>query len=89
MKAALLGYGTVGRGIDAIWKAEGLKDPELTKILVRRKEAMQDERFTLDFGSIINDENIGVVIEAMGAFRPTRRCWQDTWIFLRRPKSTM
>ena len=70
MKAALLGYGTVGRGVDAIWKAEGLKDLELTKILVRRKEAMEDERFTLDFGSIINDENIGVVIEAMGGEEP-------------------
>ena len=54
MKAALLGYGTVGRGVDVIWKVEGLKDLELTKILVRRKEAMKDERFTLDFGSIIN-----------------------------------
>ena len=70
MKAALLGYGTVGRGVDAIWKAEGLKDLELTKILVRRKEAMEDERFTLDFDSIISDENIDVVIEAMGGEEP-------------------
>lgn len=70
MKAALLGYGTVGKGVDAIWKAEGLKDLELTKILVRRKEAMEDERFTLDFDSIISDENINVVIEAMGGEEP-------------------
>ena len=70
MKAALLGYGTVGKGVDAIWKAEGLKDLELTKILVRRKEAMEDERFTLDFDSIISDENIDVVIEAMGGEEP-------------------
>lgn len=70
MNIALLGHGVVGSGVTSILKEEKLTDLAVSKILVARKESIKDDRFTLDFEEIINDESIDVIVECMGGIEP-------------------
>lgn len=70
MNIALLGHGVVGSGVTSVLKEEKIKDLIVSRILVARKESIKDERFTLDFEEIVNDENIRVIVECMGGIEP-------------------
>ena len=66
MKIALLGYGTVGRGVDQII-AERVEGVEVTRIL-----RLSDPRMTASYDDILADEKIELVVECMGGVEPAR-----------------
>ena len=68
MKIAVLGYGTVGRGVVTI--VEGcVKDVEVAKILDLPKNCTQP-RMTPNYDEIVEDPEIEVVVECMGGLEP-------------------
>lgn len=67
MKIAILGFGTVGRGVDEIVAhVEGL---EVTRIL-DLPDRCCEPRMTSDYAQIVNDPAIEVVLECMGGLEP-------------------
>lgn len=69
MKIAILGYGTVGRGVDQIVAdVEGL---EVSRIL-DLPERCEGPRMTSDFDQIAGDPAIELVAECMGGIEPAR-----------------
>ena len=64
MKIALLGYGTVGRGVDQII-AERVEGVEVARIL-ELPDRLSDPRMTASFDDILADETIELVVECMG-----------------------
>lgn len=84
VKIALMGLGNVGRGVwmilnsnkEEIMKRSGY-EVEVAKILVRdlQKDRLVDvpkELLTTDFGEIVNDDSIKIVVEVMGGIEPAR-----------------
>ncbi|WP_304507655.1 homoserine dehydrogenase [Anaerotignum sp.] len=80
-KVALLGMGTVGGGVykilekqrdNLVYKIGG--DMEIEKILVRNKTKYMDkvdpQKLTDQWGDIINDDSIEIVVEVMGGIEP-------------------
>jgi len=68
MKIGLLGFGVVGRGVyDIIAKRD---DMEVAKVLCLEDITLPDAEVTRDFNSILNDESIDTVVEAMGGLHP-------------------
>ena len=67
-KFAILGYGTVGKGVAEVWSE--LKNAPLAQgpILVRREHPADafSGFMTMDFASIENDPSVAVVAEVMG-----------------------
>ena len=70
MKIALLGYGTVGRGVDQII-AERVEGVEVTRIL-ELPDRLSDPRMTTSYDDILADETIELVVECMGGVEPAR-----------------
>ena len=68
MKIALLGYGTVGRGVDKII-AEHVDDVEVARIL-ELPDRLSDPRMTASYDDIVADPEIGIVVECMGGLEP-------------------
>ena len=68
MKIAILGYGTVGRGVDKII-AEHVDDVEVARIL-ELPDRLTDDRMTSDFREIVEDGEIELVVECMGGLEP-------------------
>lgn len=67
MKIAILGFGTVGRGVDEIVaNVEGL---EVARIL-DLPDRCTEPRMTSDYAQIVNDPEIEVVLECMGGIEP-------------------
>ena len=67
MKAVLLGYGTVGKGVEALAKqTPGL---ELTRVFVLPQYA-DEPYFTTDGMGIITDPETDIVFECMGGLEP-------------------
>ncbi|WP_244833043.1 homoserine dehydrogenase [Clostridium sp. BJN0001] len=84
IKIALLGLGTVGRGVwmilnsnkEEIRKRAGY-EVEVSKILVRNKNKKRgvdvpDNLITTDYNDILNDDSIKIVIEVMGGMNPAK-----------------
>jgi len=72
MKVAILGLGTVGFGVyDIINKSEFLKDVKvkavLDKDLTKQKDVEPDTVVTDNYDDILNDDEIAVIVETMGA----------------------
>lgn len=67
MKIAILGYGTVGRGVDQI--VAGVEDIEVVRILDLPDRCVEG-RMTPDYGLIVGDPQIEVVVECMGGLEP-------------------
>ena len=68
MKIALLGFGVVGRGVyDLVADRD---DIEVSKVLCLEDITLPDAEVTRDFNSILNDETIDTVVEAMGGLHP-------------------
>ena len=69
MKIGLLGHGVVGRGVTAILDGK-YPDLEITKILVKDLSEGNDPRYTLSAEEILNDPEIGMIVECMGGVQP-------------------
>ena len=67
MNIAILGYGTVGRGVDQI--SEGVEGIEVTRIL-DLPDRCEGPRMTSDYARIVDDPSIEVVVECMGGLEP-------------------
>ncbi len=77
MNIAILGLGTVGFGVyDIIKKTEYLKDIKIKYILDKCLEKQKDveEKIVDSFDVIVNDKDIEVVIECMGAGNFSYKC---------------
>ena len=70
MKIAILGYGTVGRGVDQII-AERVDGVEVTRIL-ELPDRLSDPRMTASYDEILADEEVELVVECMGGVEPAR-----------------
>jgi len=70
MKIGLLGFGTVGSGVEKI--AGGMAELDIVKILDRDPAKMADKRVTQRFEDIVEDKEIDCVVEAMGGIHPAR-----------------
>ena len=70
MKIAILGYGTVGRGVDQII-SEHVDGVEVTRIL-ELPDRLSDPRMTSSFDEMLADEKIELVVECMGGVEPAR-----------------
>ena len=68
MKIAILGHGTVGRGVDEII-ADCIPSLEVARIL-ELPDRCTDERMTSDFDDIAQDPSIEAVVECMGGIEP-------------------
>ncbi len=68
MKAALLGFGVVGRGVYELVASR--TDIEITHVLCRRELSLSDAIVTHDFQEILLDPSIDTVIEVMGGLHP-------------------
>ncbi len=78
MKIAIMGFGVVGSGVgeiistspDSLKKRCG-EEVEIAKILdLRDFPGSKFDCFTKDFNDILNDDEIGVVVEVMGGTKP-------------------
>ena len=68
MKIGLLGFGVVGRGVyDLVADRD---DIQVAKVLCLEDVTLPDAEVTKDFNSILNDETIDTVVEAMGGLHP-------------------
>ena len=68
MKIAVLGYGTVGKGVDRII-SERVSGVEVSRIL-ELPDRLTDPRMTSDYAEIVEDDDIEVVVEYMGGLEP-------------------
>ncbi len=68
MKIALLGHGTVGRGVDQVISSS-VPGVEVARIL-ELPDRIDDERMTSNFDDIADDESIELVVECMGGIEP-------------------
>ncbi|MDO4536955.1 MAG: homoserine dehydrogenase [Coriobacteriales bacterium] len=71
MNIALLGYGTVGQGVDKIIGSR-VSDISVTRIL-ELPDRLSDARMTADFADILCDQDIELVVECMGGIEPAHR----------------
>ncbi|MCH4084347.1 MAG: homoserine dehydrogenase [Olsenella sp.] len=75
MKIAVLGYGTVGKGVDRIIR-ERVSGVEVARIL-ELPDRLTDERMTSNFKEILGDDSIEVVVECMGGLEPAHTFIMD------------
>ena len=68
MNIGLLGFGVVGRGVYEITAARD--DMQVKKIVCLEDVTLPDAEVTKDFQSVLKDETIDTVIEAMGGLHP-------------------
>ncbi len=68
MKIALLGYGTVGRGVDEIVSAR-VPQVEVSHIL-ELPDRLTDPRMTSSYEEILADASVELVVECMGGVEP-------------------
>ena len=74
IKVAILGYGTVGKGVFQI--INQTPNMEVVKILEKPEKFDSDyiDLFTSDIDLIVNDPNIDVVVEVLGGYGFARGC---------------
>ena len=68
MKIGLLGFGVVGRGVYDI--TSGMDDIQVAKVVCLEDVSLPDAEVTRDINSILTDDTIDTVIEAMGGLHP-------------------
>ena len=68
MKIGLLGFGVVGRGVYDI--TAGMDDIKVAKVVCLEDVTLPDAEVTRDIQSILTDDTIDTVIEAMGGLHP-------------------
>ena len=68
MKIGLLGFGVVGRGVYDL--TADRQDMQVAKVLCLEEVSLPDAEVTKDFQTVLNDETIDTVVEAMGGLHP-------------------
>ena len=68
MKIGLLGFGVVGRGVYDLTAGRG--DMQVAKVICLEDITLPDAQVTKDIQSILQDDTIDTVIEAMGGLHP-------------------
>ncbi len=68
MRIALLGYGTVGRGVDDIVRTR-VPEIEVARIL-ELPDRLTEARMTSNYADIVQDPSIELVVECMGGIEP-------------------
>ena len=68
MKIGLLGFGVVGRGVYDLTAQR--PDMQVAKVVCLEEVSLPDAEVTKDFQSVLNDETIDTIIEAMGGLHP-------------------
>ena len=68
MKIGLLGFGVVGRGVYDI--TANREDMQVARVLCLEDVTLPDAEVTRDFNTILNDDTIDTVVEAMGGLHP-------------------
>ena len=68
MRIGLLGFGVVGRGVYEI--TTGRDDMSVAKVICLEDITLPDAEVTRDFQSILTDDSIDTVVEAMGGLHP-------------------
>ena len=68
MRIGLLGFGVVGRGVYELTTAR--EDMQVAKVVCLEDVTLPDAEVTRDFQSILNDDSIDTVVEAMGGLHP-------------------
>ncbi|MBQ9746200.1 MAG: homoserine dehydrogenase [Clostridia bacterium] len=69
MKVAILGFGIVGSGTYEVLAKSG-SSAEVKRILDIKSVPALADKLTADINDIINDEEIGIVVETMGGVHP-------------------
>ncbi|MGQ2374694.1 homoserine dehydrogenase [Companilactobacillus zhachilii] len=72
MKIAILGFGTVGKGVYKIIKRANVQTQDLavSHILIRKNKVCSLPEMTDDINEILNDEQTDIVVEAIGGIEP-------------------
>ena len=68
MKIGLLGFGVVGRGVYDLTAQRD--DMQVAKVVCLEEVSLPDAEVTKDFQSVLNDDSIDTVVEAMGGLHP-------------------
>ena len=68
MKIGLLGFGVVGRGVYDL--TADRTDMQVAKVVCLEEVSLPDAEVTKDFQSVLNDDSIDTVVEAMGGLHP-------------------
>ena len=68
MRIGLLGFGVVGRGVYELTAAR--EDMQVVKVVCLEDVVLPDAEVTRDFQSILKDDSIDTVVEAMGGLHP-------------------
>ena len=68
MKIGLLGFGVVGRGVYDL--TADRDDIQVAKVICLEDISLPDAEVTKDFNSILTDDSIDTVVEAMGGLHP-------------------
>ena len=68
MRIGLLGFGVVGRGVYELTAAR--EDMQVAKVVCLEDVTLPDAEVTRDFQSILNDDSIDTVVDAMGDLHP-------------------
>ena len=68
MKIGLLGFGVVGRGVYDL--TADRDDIQVAKVICLEDITLPDAEVTKDFNSILTDDSIDTVVEAMGGLHP-------------------
>ena len=68
MKIGLLGFGVVGRGFYDITTTRD--DIQVVKVVCLEDISLPDAEVTRDFGSVLADDSIDTIVEAMGGLHP-------------------
>ena len=70
MNIAILGFGTVGKGVYDIIKDNNLDYINVQKVLIRKGKDKTLDIMTDDFNEILNDDSIDTIVECMGGIDP-------------------
>ena len=68
MRLGLLGFGVVGRGVYDL--VQNRSDIEVAKVVCLEDITLPDAEVTRDFNSVLEDDSIDTVVEAMGGLHP-------------------
>ena len=68
MKIGLLGFGVVGRGVYEITASR--EDMQVVRVVCLEDVTLPDAEVTRDFQTVLKDESIDTVVEAMGGLHP-------------------
>ncbi len=68
MKIGLLGFGVVGRGVYDLTTERS--DMQVTKVVCLEEVNLPDAEVTKDFQSVLADDSVDTIVEAMGGLHP-------------------